>query len=208
MPNWCSNYISVRGTNSAEVKRLADAFDAGELCQSVIPVPEDLQIVAGRVSDPVEQAELERKTRENLEKYGAGNWYDFCVGKWGTKWDVSVHTECDRDDDGLGFNGSFDSAWSPPMGIVEKLMADGYEVTLYYYEPGMAYVGKYEDGCDDYYDLSGLDSSTVTAAIGNELDDMFGISESMAEYEADNEEEELTEWIKDGVEQKKALVAL
>jgi hypothetical protein len=93
MPNWCSNYISVRGTNSAEVKRLADAFDAGELCQSVIPVPEDLQIVAGRVSDPVEQAELERKTRENLEKYGAGNWYDFCVGKWGTKWDVSVHTE-------------------------------------------------------------------------------------------------------------------
>ena len=39
MPNWCSNYISVRGTNSAEVKRLADAFDAGEFCQAVIPVP-------------------------------------------------------------------------------------------------------------------------------------------------------------------------
>jgi hypothetical protein len=30
----------------------------------------------------------------------------------------------------------------------------------------------------------------------------------MAEYEAENEEEELTEWIKDGVEQKKALIAL
>jgi hypothetical protein len=29
----------------------------------------------------------------------------------------------------------------------------------------------------------------------------------MAEYEAENEEEELTEWIKDGVE-KKALIAL
>jgi hypothetical protein len=43
--------------------------------------------------------------------------------------------------------------------------------------------------------------------IGDELDDMFGISESMAEYEAENEEE-LTEWLKDGVEQKKALIAL
>jgi hypothetical protein len=43
----------------------------------------------------------------------------------------------------------------------------------------------------------------VIAAIGNELDDMFGISESMAEYEAENEEEELTEWLKDGVETRK-----
>jgi hypothetical protein len=209
MPNWCSNYISVRGTNSAEVKRLADAFDAGELCQAVIPVPEELQIVAGRVGDEnnPEQIELERRTAENVLKYGAGNWYDFCVGKWGTKWDVSIAQECDRDEDGLGFNGSFDSAWSPPMGIVEELTERGFEVTLYYYESGMGFVGKYEDGCDDYYDLSDLDSSTVTAAIGHELDDFFGISESMAEYESEQEEEELTEWIKDGAE-KRGLVTV
>jgi hypothetical protein len=37
--------------------------------------------------------------------------------------------------------------------------------------------------------------------IGAELDDMFNISESMAEYEDENEE--LTEWIKDGVEARK-----
>jgi hypothetical protein len=35
---------------------------------------------------------------------------------------------------------------------------------------------------------------------------MFGISESMAEYEAENEEEELTEWLKDGIEKKSLLV--
>jgi hypothetical protein len=34
---------------------------------------------------------------------------------------------------------------------------------------------------------------------------MFGISESMAEYEAENEQEELTEWIKDGVEKNNKL---
>ena len=117
--------------------------------------------------------------------------------------------ECLREA-GLDLQGSvstyFDSAWSPPMGIVEELSARGLEVTLYYYEPGMAYVGKYEDGYDDYYDLGGLDSSTVTAAIGNELDDFFGISESMAEYEAENAEEELTEWLKDGVEKRKLEV--
>ena len=81
-------------------------------------------------------------------------------------------------------------------------------MTLYYYEPGMGFVGKWEDGCDDYYQYEGENSNTIRAAIGDELDDMFGISESMAEYEAENEEEELTEWIKDGVDQKKALIAL
>jgi hypothetical protein len=36
-----------------------------------------------------------------------------------------------------------------------------------------------------------------------DLDQTFGISESIREYEAENEEEEdLTEWIKEGVEAK------
>jgi hypothetical protein len=80
-------------------------------------------------------------------------------------------------------------------------------VVLYYYEPGMGYCGKFEDGYDEYYEYSDENSKTVRTAIGSDLDDMFGISESMAEYEAENEEEELTEWIKDGAE-KKALIAL
>jgi hypothetical protein len=89
------------------------------------------------------------------------------------------------------------------------LVEQGFEVVLYYYEPGMGYCGKWEDGFDEYYEYSGENSKTVRAAIGSDLDDMFGISESMAEYEADNEEDEdLTEWLKDGIEQKKALIAL
>lgn len=208
MPNWCSNHITVRGSNQAEIQRLAKAFGDGELCNAVIPVPEDLQIVAGRVGadDNPDQIELERKTAENIQKYGVGNWYDFCTSRWGTKWDVS----CDAveiDEDGLGFSGCFDSAWAPPMGIVEELVNQGYEVTLFYYEPGMAYCGKFEDGVDDYYDYSGTDSKTVRATIGDELDDFFGISESMAEYEAENEEE-LTAWVKDGVEKRSELKVL
>ena len=203
MPNWCSNYISVRGTNQAEVKRLADAFDAGEFCDAVIPVPEILKDTTSPTQEGDEAAAAERKAQTGFD-----NWYDFCVNRWGTKWDISSGSECDRDEDGLGFNGSFDSAWSPPAGVVEQLVELGFEVTLYYNEPGMCYVGKFEDGCDDCYDYGGFDSTNVRSVIGDELDDFFGISESMAEYEAENEEEELTEWLKDGIEQKKALVAL
>jgi hypothetical protein len=171
-------------------------------------MPEELNITSGRLGDGEEQRELERKTAENLEKHGFANWYDFNVAKWGTKWEIGGNgDEAERDEDGLGFSAPFDSAWSPPIAVCEALVEQGFEVVLYYYEPGMGYCGKFEDGYDEYYEYSDENSKTVRTAIGSDLDDMFGISESMAEYEAENEEEELTEWIKDGAE-KKALIAL
>jgi len=207
MPNWCSNHITVRGTDPVAIKRLADAFDNGEFCGAVVPMPEELNITSGRLGDGAEQRELEAKSAANLEKHGYANWYDFNVAKWGTKWEIGGDgNEAERDEDGLGFSAPFDSAWSPPIAVCEALVEQGFEVVLYYYEPGMGYCGKFEDGSDDYYEYSGENSNTVRAAIGSDLDDMFGISESMAEYEAENEEEELTEWIKDGAE-KKALIA-
>jgi hypothetical protein len=195
----------VRGDNPAEIQRLAAAFADSGLCNAVIPVPQDLtDTVSGRLGNGDEQKALEAKTAANLEKYGYGNWYDYQIAKWGTKWDVSCDS-VEIDEDGLGFSGTFDSAWSPPVPIAEALAEQGFEVTLYYYEPGMGYCGKWEDGFDDYHEYSGETSATVRAAIGDDLDDMFGISESMAEYEAENEEEELTEWIKDGVEKNNKL---
>ena len=202
MPNWCSNHITVRGTDPAEIERLATAFATGGFCNAVVPMPEELNITSGFLGNGAEQAELEAKSAANLEKYGYANWYDFNVANWGTKWDVEGDA-IERDEDGLGFSGTFESAWSPPTKVCEALVEQGFEVTLYYYEPGMGFVGKWEDGCDDYYEYSGENSNTIRAAIGDELDDMFGISESMAEYEAENEEEELTEWIKDGVDGRK-----
>ena len=201
MPNWCSNHITVRGSNQKDIQRLADAFDNGEFCGTVVPMPEELNITSGFLGDPVEQAKLEEQTKANIEKYGYANWYDFNVANWGTKWEIGGDgNTADREDDGLSFSAVFDSAWSPPIAICEALVEQGFEVTLYYYEPGMGFCGKWEDGIDDCIEYGNEKSDTVRAVIGDELDDMFGISESMAEYEAENEEDEdLTVWIKDGV---------
>lgn len=210
MPNWCSNHITVRGTNQAEIQRLADAFSRGEFCDAVIPVPEVLKDpeTTTNYGDPEKQAEADRIRAQALEATGYQSWYDFCTSRWGTKWDVGEEGNGEISEDGLEFSAPFDSAWAPPMGVVEALVDQGFEVTLYYYEPGMAFVGKYEDGYDDHYDLGGLDSRTVRAAIGDELDDFWGISDSMAEYEAENEEE-LTQWIREGADantQTKGLI--
>ena len=208
MPNWCSNHITVRGTNQTEVQRLADAFKRGEFCDAVIPVPGILKNpeTTTNYGDPEKQAAADAVREQAQAATGYQSWYDFCTSRWGTKWDVEC-SDVEIDDDGLGFSGGFESAWSPPMGVVEALVEQGFEVTLYYYEPGMGFVGKFEDGCDDFYEYGGETSKTVRAAIGDELDDMFGISESMAEYEAENEEE-LTQWVREGAEKRSELVSL
>jgi hypothetical protein len=187
------------------ITRAAEALERGEFLAEFIPVPKDLQIVAGSVGDPVEQAELERKTAENVEKYGYGNWYDYCVGEWGTKWDVGADSTTDVHPDGKMLHTYFDSAWSPPVTAYEKLTELGFTVGAMYYEPGMAYAGIYDSETgDEEYNLEGMSSQQVIDEIPAELDEAFGISECIAEYEAE-ETEELTEWIKDGAEQRTKL---
>jgi len=207
MPNWCNNNLTLQHEDPAMIKRAADALDRGEFLQEFIPVPEQLKIVAGSVGDPVEQAKLEADTKRNQEELGYGNWYDFQVNEWGTKWDVGGDSQTDIHPDGKMLHTYFDSAWSPPVAAYEKLTAMGFTVGAMYYEGGMAYAGVWEDGVDDYYDLGGMNSQQVIDELPVELDEAFGISECMAEYEAENQEE-LTEWLKDGVEAKKALVSL
>ena len=81
----------------------------------------------------------------------------------------------------------------------------GFRVEGMYYEPGMAFAGIWEDGNDEYYELGGMNSTQVASDIPSQLDECFMISESMREWEEDNEEE-LTHWIRDGKE-KLGLVA-
>ena len=207
MPNWCNNNLTLQHEDPAMIKRAADALERGEFLEEFIPVPEQLKIVAGSVGDPVEQAKLEADTKRNQEELGYSNWYDFQVNEWGTKWDVGGDSQTDIHPDGKMLHTYFDSAWSPPVAAYEKLTAMGFTVGAMYYEGGMAYAGVWEDGVDDYYDLGGMNSQQVIDELPVELDEAFGISECMAEYEAENQEE-LTEWLKDGVEAKKALVSL
>ena len=196
MPNWCSNNLVLTHEDPAMIQRAYDALERGEFLEEFIPVPQQLKIVAGRVSDEDEQAKLEADTKRNLEELGYGNWYDYCVGEWGTKWDVGQQGASDIHPDGKMLHTFFDSAWSPPINAYEKLMAMGFGVEAMYHEGGMCYAGVWSEGVDDYVDLSELGADDIERDYP-ELDECFGISESMREYEAENEEE-LTAWIREG----------
>jgi len=193
MPNWCNNGLTLEHKDSAMVQRAYDALREGRFLQEFIPCPQDLiDTVSGFVGEG--QAALEAKQAANREKYGYATWYDYNVNEWGTKWDVGG-------DDGLmeminpnTLQASFESAWAPPVAAYEKLCAQGFIIKAFYEEPGMAFCGMVtgdEDGFDDeYYEYGGETSDTVRDVIGEELDDYFGISENMAQYEAENAEDE------------------
>ena len=200
MPNWCGNTLTLTHEDPAMIVRAREAFAEGRFLDEFVPVPKALSdTVAGSHSDTDEQARLVAQTQTNIETYGYGNWYDFCLNEWGTKWDVgnSQGINSCTDNELIVY---FDSAWSPPIAGYEKLLDLGFTVYATYYEPGCAFAGIFEDGLDDYYDLSGMDSGDVQQQLPTELDDAFGISESMAEYERE-QEDEVTTWYKEGVEE-------
>ena len=200
MPNWCNNTVTLTHSDPVMIQRAKDALDRGELLQEFIPVPTELtETMAGSYGDPEKQAALEAQEKANVAKYGAKNWYDWCVANWGTKWDVGGDGQTDIHPDGKSLFTSFESAWSPPVDAYHKLEELGFIVDAMFYEGGMAFAGTYSAGeCEDF-SLEGMSADDIERDYP-ELDEAFGISESIREYEAENEEE-LTAWIKDGKQQ-------
>ena len=62
----------------------------------------------------------EKVLRAWEEKYGADNWYDWCTLRWGTKWNSygNIHVLYE---DVQQIDIKFETAWSPPIPIYEKL---------------------------------------------------------------------------------------
>ena len=183
MPNWCSNTVILKHKDPTFVARAREAAATG-LLNEFIPVPKDLvETIAGSVG---EDARLEHETQMayNLNNYGYANWYDFCVAEWGTKWDVTGEVQ-DFDD---GIMIAFESAWAPPVEAYSKLMSMGFYVEAMYYEPGVGFCGAWVEGEEDHYDIQG-NSEWVEANVPDYINDAFGISENMAEWEEEENEE-------------------
>ena len=191
MPNWCDNTVEIYHKDPAMLERVRSAFNEGKLLNEFVPVPEDLHIVAGRVGDDSDpkQIQLQESEERNRGLYGYTNWYDFCVSEWGTKWAVGGDGAEAQDIPG-GLMLSFESAWSPPINAYEKMLDLGFEIRAMYYEPGMGFAGIWDNGDDDLYEYGGMNSTQIAEELPEVLDEAFGISESVAMWEEENEEEE------------------
>ncbi len=177
MPNWCSNFVQITHEDPARISSLAEAVNAERFFDSVIPVPKAL----------LEHPAPNEIEDELLARHGARSWYDFCVSRWGVKWDVGPYGSVEIID-GTHLSFGFDSAWSYPVGVYEELVKQGFTVDAMYYEPGMGFCGRWVNGDDDYYDISGMNSDEVAQTIDPDIDQQFAISENMSLWEQEAEE--------------------
>ena len=199
MPNWCDNQITITGPNSVidkieEIVKTEDTHENTGLLNFFKPMPKELE----GTTSPSSSA---KKPQPMVE--GFDNWYDWRVENWGTKWELCEFYGVDRQylteqtegESTISFG--FSSAWAPPIGAYEKFLENNSDcfIRAYYYEGGCDFMGLWEDGVDDCYAPSDYKSTDDfwQDGIGSTLDDVFNITESMAEYEAQQEEERLNE---------------
>lgn len=182
MPNWCNNDLTVRG-NPEYLKKLSDAAAEGTLFQFIKPMPEALR-------DTVKGSGEEK---QEVFVDGVNNWYDWCVNNWSTKWDNSeAYSNELVSDDELVL--SFDTAWSPPIGVYEALLDkdEVEEVYATYYESGMDFAGIWDNGDDQFMeDLTQYFRVTPEGegdSLAEEIDSIYNIRESIAMWDEENED--------------------
>jgi hypothetical protein len=138
------------------------AYKEGKACEHYLPVPKD------------ENGEL------ITDEFSPYDWYRWRINNWGTKWDIGsdngeVHglnpTIVDNE-----ATMSFDSAWSPPVGLYRELVLRGFRVVASYFEPGMGYCGVWTDG-DDLYTEYGSDKGLIPVQVWED----FGLEEFFEE---------------------------
>ena len=159
MPNWCLNNLTISHTDRSKLMEFVHAYKEGKVCDHYLPVPrtQDGELI--------------------IDQTHADYWYDWCVNNWGTKWDIGsdngeVHglnpTIVDNE-----ATMSFDSAWSPPLGLYEKLVELGFSVEATYFEPGIGFCGLWQDGEDDYTEYSSNDMIPKRIWEDYNLDEFF-----------------------------------
>ena len=151
MPNWCHNRITIFGDSETEakLKEIEETFRKARPFNDIFPIP-DFKTIP---NDKGELPKLEQKLNPDgsifYETYNFPDgtnddrWYMWCVNNWGTKWDACDKSIDYEDSEILAL--TFNTAWSPPEGIVERLREKYPELSFqcFYDEPGMEAAGYY-----------------------------------------------------------------
>jgi|SRR5210317_676970 len=154
MPNNTDNRVILSHDDSQMIDKIYNIMNTEDtkLCQAIVPMDEKL--------------------------LDGGDWYEWRLDNWGTKWDI-YESSCDRIDANT-LQLLFYTAWSPPTGIFDKLVDMGYDVHARYLDEGWMYIGMYDNG-------ETIDFNNVEDVISEcpELDEEFDIRDMIEE--TDNE---------------------
>ena len=151
MPNWCENRVrlSDNGDNSEQFDRLCKLLDGPDPFNAIFPRPDFTKIPNDKGELPIKQeikndkGEVVAETFNFPDGKNDDRWYHWCVENWGTKWEPDMYGNELSDYDSLEI--TFNTAWSPPEGVVEKLREKFPELSFqcFFDEPGCEIAGYY-----------------------------------------------------------------
>jgi len=114
MPNWVYSSLKITSDDKTLLKEYQEKFKTPEMEFSLNTI-------------------ITRPEDKDVD------WYDWNVSNWGTKWDVS-DVETNHSEGELVY--SFSTAWSAPMPVIEKLMADPKLRIVLFYEEEQGWGGQ------------------------------------------------------------------
>ena len=173
MPNWFENRVYI-SSSSDDIEAIIAAIqgqdDTNGLLSYLRPEPEY-----------AEESETHMP-----------NWWSWRVANWGTKWEVTAEIVSHSVSDGW-INLAFDSAWSPPIEALDHWESQDSETRSFnirYIEWGMGFCGEADDeGSNESFSIP-LTVEAVEELIPVDIDEEFGISEMVAQWEEEEAEEE------------------
>ena len=149
MPNWCHNRVTAYGDED-KIKEIEKIFESKTPFNDIFPQPD-------WKNTPNENGELPKLEQHKNPKTGEviwetynfpdgtndDRWYHWCTDNWGTKWEADITGFEVQDYDTLEIE--FQTAWSPPEGVVRKLREKFPELSFqcFYDEPGAEIAGYY-----------------------------------------------------------------
>jgi len=135
MPNWCGNTVTISGEGKQveKVKEFVKGEESHFSFESIVPMPKELR---GTNAPNMNMEHAQQMT----EKYGYPDWYSWAHENWGTKWDLIEVYIVDGPEIVTYY---FDTAWAPPIPVMEYLAPrfPDVKITIEYDEPGMDFWG-------------------------------------------------------------------
>jgi hypothetical protein len=173
MPNWCNNYATITCPTKEIFDKLNHAISTDNWFETFAPL------------------QIDDVTNES-------GWdAHIAIDTWGTKWPPSNIDLNNTDDEKYTLEVSFDTAWSPPIGVY-KIMNKNFDINInaFYEEYGCDFFGRFciskEEEIDDVFDMpSDLDELTeLRKIIGSELDDYMSFTWEHLQEDWNNEDDE------------------
>jgi len=138
MPNWVTNEVEIKASEK-DLRAFADKHIVDGKFDFATIVPIDIPLEEYHGTEEI-------KLRDGSIAYTGGEWYEWNIEHWGTKWNAhETHTEDFTDNGGVYFL----TAWSQPVAIMDAL-AKMYPTFViewkYIEEQGWGGVCYYENG--------------------------------------------------------------